>query len=71
MCGSGHALIISAPASIGAAGYSTESGRHSGIIDRSALSAALAATDWRSGGGRAEALALAKHHLAEGRAVLE
>jgi [protein-PII] uridylyltransferase len=49
----------------------SKNGRHSGIIDRSALSAALAATDWRSGGGRTEALALAKHHLAEGRAVLE
>ncbi len=50
-----------------------KSGRQSDIIDRSAFSAALAATSWRAGGAdaRAEALALGKEYLAAGRAELE
>ena len=51
----------------------TKPGRQSEIIARSALDAALAATDWRPGGGgeRAEALELCKSYLAAGRSVLE
>ena len=51
----------------------TKPGRQSEIIARSALDAALAATDWRPGGDgeRAEALELCKSYLAAGRSVLE
>jgi len=51
----------------------SKSGRQSDIIDRSAFSAALADTAWRtrSADARATALALAKQYLAAGRAKLE
>ena len=51
----------------------TKAGRQSEIIDRSALDAALAATDWRPGRGgeRAQALDLCKSYLAAGRSELE
>ncbi|MBI07030.1 MAG: [protein-PII] uridylyltransferase [Rhodospirillaceae bacterium] len=51
----------------------SKSGRQVDIIDRSAFSAALVSTSWRSGSldARAEALALGKQYLAAGRAELE
>ncbi len=50
-----------------------KAGRHSDIIDRAALDAALMASAWRPGEGGecAEALAICKGFLARGRAELE